>query len=164
LILSVTKCNFPTVMSLLFHVAERSFRDSGIDRSAESLFSPSSFAHLVSVSPFALHHHLPHFVFRCIQLALTTNSIQFPFLPDEGNYTVIRDCALDSGSLTTDTELVRMSHCGGFYLGKRYISGCVMSCHEDACNSTTNPQSALIAASIACCCIVLVSLFIQKML
>lgn len=25
---------------------------------------------------------------------------------------MVRDCALDSGTLTTDTELIRMSHCG----------------------------------------------------
>ncbi|RWS26527.1 uncharacterized protein B4U80_10790 [Leptotrombidium deliense] len=46
----------------------------------------------------------------------------------------IRDCALDSGSLTTDTELVRMSHCGAFYFDSRYVKGCVQSCFEDACN------------------------------
>jgi len=28
----------------------------------------------------------------------------------------VRGCALDSGTLTTDTEIIRMSHCGGFYL------------------------------------------------
>ncbi|XP_050721186.1 putative transcriptional regulator cudA [Eriocheir sinensis] len=26
---------------------------------------------------------------------------------------VVRACALDSGTLTTDTEIIRMSHCGG---------------------------------------------------
>lgn len=33
----------------------------------------------------------------------------------------MRGCALDSGTLTTDTEIVRMSHCGGFYYDKRYL-------------------------------------------
>lgn len=47
---------------------------------------------------------------------------------------MVRDCALDSGSLTTDTEIVRMSHCGGFYFEDRYVKGCVQSCFEDACN------------------------------
>lgn len=51
---------------------------------------------------------------------------------------VIRDCALDSGSLTTDTELVRMSHCGAFYLEGNYVRGCVQSCFEDACNHSAN--------------------------
>lgn len=39
----------------------------------------------------------------------------------DGNYEkmVIRTCALDSGSLTLDTELVRMSHCGSFVLDGR---------------------------------------------
>lgn len=32
---------------------------------------------------------------------------------------MVRSCALDSGTLTTDTELVRMSHCGGFYYNDR---------------------------------------------
>lgn len=47
---------------------------------------------------------------------------------------VVRDCALDSGSLTADTELVRMSHCGAFYFNDQYVSGCVQSCFQDACN------------------------------
>ena len=54
---------------------------------------------------------------------------------EEGNRIIVRECALDSGTLTTDTELVRMSHCGGFYLDRKYVSGCVQSCHEDACNA-----------------------------
>ncbi|XP_015792087.1 uncharacterized protein LOC107368726 isoform X2 [Tetranychus urticae] len=55
---------------------------------------------------------------------------------DSGVSMVVRDCALDSGSLTTDTELVRMSHCGAFYFDHRYVSGCVQSCFEDACNTS----------------------------
>lgn len=38
---------------------------------------------------------------------------------DNGQTVTIRGCALDSGTLTTDTELVRMSHCGGFYYDDR---------------------------------------------
>lgn len=34
---------------------------------------------------------------------------------------IVRGCALDSGTLTTDTEIVRMSHCGGFVYGDRYV-------------------------------------------
>ena len=34
-----------------------------------------------------------------------------------------------------------MSHCGGYYMGKRYIDGCVQSCYDDACN-----RAAMIAA------------------
>nr|XP_023023424.1 uncharacterized protein LOC111511628 [Leptinotarsa decemlineata] len=48
---------------------------------------------------------------------------------------VLRGCALDSGGLTADTELVRMSHCGGFYYDNKYVRGCVQSCNDaDACN------------------------------
>ncbi|KAI6228937.1 hypothetical protein M3Y99_01173400 [Aphelenchoides fujianensis] len=47
---------------------------------------------------------------------------------------VIRTCALDSGTLTADTEIVRLSHCGHFrYEGKQY-TGCVVSCATDGCN------------------------------
>ncbi|XP_076258828.1 uncharacterized protein LOC143195494 isoform X1 [Rhynchophorus ferrugineus] len=49
----------------------------------------------------------------------------------------IRGCALDSGTLTTDTEIVRMSHCGGFFYSNRYVRGCVQSCNDaDGCNSS----------------------------
>ena len=40
------------------------------------------------------------------------------FFTDDDGQTItitVRGCALDSGSLTTDTEIVRMSHCGKFY-------------------------------------------------
>src|SRR5438128_1284065 len=65
---------------------------------------------------------------------------------------VVRDCALDSGTLTTDTELVRMSHCGGFYFDEEYVSGCVQSCFEDACNHArhlSGPSITCLLASIA---------------
>ena len=32
---------------------------------------------------------------------------------------MIRGCAVDSGTLTTDTEIIRMSHCGAFYFNER---------------------------------------------
>nr|XP_046918305.1 uncharacterized protein LOC124498577 [Dermatophagoides farinae]XP_046918306.1 uncharacterized protein LOC124498577 [Dermatophagoides farinae] len=57
---------------------------------------------------------------------------------DNGETMIVRDCALDSGSLTTDTELVRMSHCGGFYFDNRYVKGCVQSCSENACNQASS--------------------------
>jgi hypothetical protein len=61
----------------------------------------------------------------------------------------MRGCALDSGSLTADTEIVRMSHCGTFYFQDRYdcrntlfvmivcryVAGCIQVCHDmDGCN------------------------------
>ncbi|CDW57485.1 hypothetical protein TTRE_0000577701 [Trichuris trichiura] len=52
------------------------------------------------------------------------------------NYTVVvRTCAMDSGSLTADTEIVRMSHCGHFILDDHYFSGCVQTCDTDGCNA-----------------------------
>ncbi|CAM1326097.1 Uncharacterised protein g9154 [Pycnogonum litorale] len=53
---------------------------------------------------------------------------------------VVRGCALDSGTLTIDTELVRMSHCGGFYFNDRYVRGCIQSCSEEACNHSFRPR------------------------
>lgn len=35
---------------------------------------------------------------------------------------MIRGCAVDSGTLTTDTEIIRMSHCGAFFFNSRYGS------------------------------------------
>lgn len=40
-------------------------------------------------------------------------------LDDTGESITVRGCALDSGTLTTDTEIVRMSHCGKFYYDDR---------------------------------------------
>ena len=38
---------------------------------------------------------------------------------DTGDRITVRGCALDSGTLTTDTEIIRMSHCGGIYFDDR---------------------------------------------
>ncbi|XP_044581316.1 uncharacterized protein LOC123262896 isoform X2 [Cotesia glomerata] len=59
------------------------------------------------------------------------------FYYDTGVSLTVRTCALDSGTLTTDSELVRMSHCGGFFFDDKYVRGCVQSCNDvDACNSS----------------------------
>lgn len=56
---------------------------------------------------------------------------------NESKTLVIRTCALDSGTLTADTEIVRISHCGSFkYEGHQY-KGCVQSCDTDGCNSSS---------------------------
>uniref|UniRef100_A0A023G553 Putative secreted protein n=1 Tax=Amblyomma triste TaxID=251400 RepID=A0A023G553_AMBTT len=60
---------------------------------------------------------------------------------ETGQTMVVRSCALDSGTLTVDTEIVRMSHCGGFYFEDRYVRGCLQSCFEDACNAASRPPS-----------------------
>ena len=53
---------------------------------------------------------------------LSPSLIADPFIPSffsitaDGSGTImVRGCALDSGTLTTDTEIIRMSHCGSFY-------------------------------------------------
>ncbi|XP_045457197.1 uncharacterized protein LOC123667285 [Melitaea cinxia] len=55
---------------------------------------------------------------------------------DTGESITVRGCGLDSGTATTDTEIIRMSHCGRFYYNDRYVHGCLQSCNDaDACNT-----------------------------
>merc|ERR1712156_154587 len=71
----------------------------------------------------------------------------------DGSGTImVRGCALDSGTLTTDTEIIRMSHCGHFYFNDKYVHGCVQSCDDaEACNLSrpvfTNAPTTLIFVS-----------------
>ncbi|XP_015365663.1 PREDICTED: uncharacterized protein LOC107162973 [Diuraphis noxia] len=59
-----------------------------------------------------------------------------------GQHVTVRGCALDSGTLTTDTEIIRMSHCGGFYFDDKYVDGCLQSCDDaDGCNPASPPKS-----------------------
>jgi len=68
---------------------------------------------------------------------------------DTGVSMMIRGCALDSGTLTTDTEIIRMSHCGAFYFNDRYVKGCVQSCNDlDGCNSTSKNVASWTVFSI----------------
>lgn len=46
--------------------------------------------------------------------------IIFVFVDDNLETITVRGCALDSGTLTTDTEIIRMSHCGKFYYDERW--------------------------------------------
>ncbi|XP_019761242.2 uncharacterized protein LOC109538445 [Dendroctonus ponderosae] len=67
-----------------------------------------------------------------------TACIKITGIFDDNKETItVRSCALDSGTLTTDTELVRTSHCGGFFYESRYVRGCIQSCSDaDACNAS----------------------------
>ncbi|KAJ8705736.1 hypothetical protein PYW08_012782 [Mythimna loreyi] len=63
---------------------------------------------------------------------------------DTGETITVRGCGLDSGTATTDTEIIRMSHCGRFYYDDRYVHGCLQSCNDaDACNKSDHLQSTL---------------------
>ncbi|XP_062712182.1 uncharacterized protein LOC109399319 [Aedes albopictus] len=63
------------------------------------------------------------------------------YYDDTGETITVRGCALDSGTLTTDTEIIRMSHCGRFFYDDRYVHGCLQSCNDaDACNHS--PRAA----------------------
>lgn len=48
------------------------------------------------------------------------NSCMLFFADETGITITVRGCALDSGTLTTDTEIIRMSHCGRFYYDDKY--------------------------------------------
>ncbi|XP_013138487.1 PREDICTED: uncharacterized protein LOC106103299 [Papilio polytes] len=68
---------------------------------------------------------------------------------DTGEKITVRGCGLDSGTATTDTEIIRMSHCGRFYYDDRYVHGCLQSCNDaDACNSSDVIKSQLILATL----------------
>ncbi|CAH1118872.1 unnamed protein product [Phaedon cochleariae] len=68
---------------------------------------------------------------------------------DSEDTILVRGCALDSGTLTTDTELVRMSHCGAFRYDNRYVRGCVQSCNDaDACNRAMDSKHIAILSSM----------------
>jgi len=54
---------------------------------------------------------------------------------ETGENVVMRSCGVDSGTLTADTEIVRLSHCGSMILDGRYIHGCLEVCDDvDGCN------------------------------
>ncbi|XP_048509428.1 uncharacterized protein LOC105686001 isoform X2 [Athalia rosae] len=72
-----------------------------------------------------------------------TACIKIAGIYDESGVSLtVRSCALDSGTLTTDSEIIRMSHCGGFYFDQKYVRGCVQSCSDaDACNNSIRVAS-----------------------
>ncbi|ODN00487.1 hypothetical protein Ocin01_06201 [Orchesella cincta] len=60
---------------------------------------------------------------------------------DTGETITVRGCALDSGTLNVDTEIIRMSHCGHFWFDDRYVKGCLQSCDDaDGCNGSSRPK------------------------
>ncbi|GAB0100506.1 Glucose-methanol-choline oxidoreductase [Sergentomyia squamirostris] len=73
------------------------------------------------------------------------------YYDDTGETITVRGCALDSGTLTTDTEIIRMSHCGRFYYDNRYVHGCLQSCNDaDACNAASHliPSSTVVILTL----------------
>ncbi|KOX72839.1 hypothetical protein WN51_00779 [Melipona quadrifasciata] len=71
-------------------------------------------------------------------------------LDESGISLTVRSCALDSGTLTTDSEIIRMSHCGGFYFDDKYVRGCVQSCNDaDACNGSTQRAVPLVLLTLS---------------
>ncbi|XP_016919971.1 uncharacterized protein LOC108002670 isoform X1 [Apis cerana] len=80
-----------------------------------------------------------------------TACIKIAGIYDESGISLtVRSCALDSGTLTTDSEIIRMSHCGGFYFDDKYVRGCVQSCNDaDACNGSTRQAISLILLTLS---------------
>ncbi|XP_043208266.1 uncharacterized protein LOC122373891 [Amphibalanus amphitrite] len=73
------------------------------------------------------------------------------FYSDDGTSMIIRDCAVDSATLTIDTELTRMSHCGSFEFQDRYVHGCISACDSfDGCNTAVMRRGGwLLAPALA---------------
>lgn len=53
-----------------------------------------------------------------------------------------------------------MSHCGGFYFDNNYVSGCVQSCFEDACNGAHRQLRELSTDLLITLCFALRVLFV----
>ncbi|XP_067620025.1 uncharacterized protein [Eurosta solidaginis] len=85
---------------------------------------------------------------------------------DTGESITVRGCALDSGTLTTDTEIIRMSHCGKFYYDNRYVHGCLQSCNDaDACNhAVTNYKRSTQTLWLHCSLALLTFIALQEQL
>ncbi|OQV25969.1 hypothetical protein BV898_00107 [Hypsibius exemplaris] len=74
---------------------------------------------------------------------------------DTGESMVVRACALDGGSLTSDTEIVRQNHCGGFFLNERYVRGCLEACFTDGCNGSSRLGGAAANLFLLTLCLIL---------
>ena len=64
---------------------------------------------------------------------------------------VVRDCVVDNGGFSAETEIGRISHCGFFTkveMFKQKYRGCLMACNTDGCNASP-PAAAPAAALLA---------------
>nr|KAF7431825.1 hypothetical protein H0235_004749 [Vespula pensylvanica] len=75
-----------------------------------------------------------------------TACIKISGIYDESGISLtVRSCALDSGTLTTDSEIIRMSHCGGFYFDDKDLCIDAMRTYLNAFHGIVN-----IVKSIKC--------------
>lgn len=72
-----------------------------------------------------------------------------------GAYTVVvRDCTVDNGDTTSDTEMGRESHCWMVNMvnyNDVNMHGCALACHSDGCNTGSDVRvstGALLIASL----------------
>ncbi|CAJ0962060.1 unnamed protein product, partial [Mesorhabditis belari] len=137
--LLVALCSFRGASSIGCFVCQ-SF--SASDSSCEDPYNSS--ISMLPVSPTeastsAHHYQHPCFAFRKERDGLFPADhcikINGKRMDDPTQTMMIRTCAVDSGSLTADTEIVRISHCGSFKYEGSYYDGCVQSCDTDGCNS-----------------------------
>merc|ERR1712004_507522 len=81
-------------------------------------------------------------------------------IADKDSTYVVRDCVVDSGGVNSETELARSNHCGlikAMEFDGHTMSGCVLSCQTDGCNTAaTLTKLSFISSSI---CFVLTMLF-----
>jgi len=66
----------------------------------------------------------------------------------------VRDCTVDNGDTTSDTEMGRESHCWMVNMVRFNdvdMHGCALACHTDGCNRapTDRHQMSLLTASMA---------------
>ena len=83
---------------------------------------------------------------------MSTEDGLFMFLPTLGeqNYTIlVRDCAVDSGGVNSESEIGRESHCWMVrrikyedQYGPKYMSGCSLACDTDGCNHSNSIQAS----------------------
>ena len=61
---------------------------------------------------------------------------------EEKNYSIlVRDCAVDSGGVNSESEIGRESHCWMVRRIKfedKYMSGCSLACGTDGCNHSNS--------------------------
>ena len=66
----------------------------------------------------------------------------FLLTPEEKNYSIlVRDCAVDSGGVNSESEIGRESHCWMVRRIKymdQYMTGCSLACHTDGCNHSNS--------------------------
>ncbi|KAM3716520.1 U-scoloptoxin(05)-Sm1a [Dirofilaria immitis] len=117
------------------------FSFNGSDPSCEDTFNSTISLHKESTRNDVSNYHYPCWAFKKKRQGLFPADhcikVNGHRIDDFSQTMVIRTCALDSGTFTADTEIVRISHCGHFKYRGHHYSGCVQSCDTDGCNGAS---------------------------